>query len=50
MTSMEDVSMPIAVDSNGEEEVAQTDNRTTKMTANIPAGVYKPVANGKPPK
>ena len=42
--------MPIDVDSNGEEEVAHTDSRTTKKTANIPAGVYKPVADGKPPK
>ena len=42
--------MPIDVDSNGEEEVAETDSGATKKAANIPAGVYKPVADGKPPK
>jgi len=42
--------MPINVDSNGEEEVAETDSRTIKKTTNILASGYKLVADGKPPK
>jgi len=50
MTSIEDVSIPIDVDSNGEDEVAETNSRIAKNSTNISAGVRKPVANGKPRK
>jgi len=42
--------MPIVVDLNGKEEVAETDSRNAKKTINISARAYKPMADGKPPK
>ncbi|KAJ8428777.1 hypothetical protein Cgig2_014385 [Carnegiea gigantea] len=50
MTSMEDNSMAIAVDSNQEEEVVKTDNRHARKTITIQTSPCKPVAGGKPPK
>ena len=40
--------MPIDVDSNGEEEVAES--RDARKTTTVQTGAYKPVADGKPPK
>ena len=47
---MEDISVPIDVESNGEEEVAEIDSRQGKKVTAVPTGLYKPVADGKPLK
>lgn len=48
MASVEDNVMPIDVDSNGEEEVAES--RDARKTTTVQTGAHKPVADGKPPK
>jgi len=47
---MGDVSVPIDLESNGEEEVAEIDSRQAKNATAIPTGLYKPMADGKPLK
>jgi len=42
--------MSIDVDSNGEEEVAETDSWNAKKTTKVQACTYKTMADGKPPK
>jgi len=44
---MEDISVPIDVESNGE-EVAEIDSRQAKKATTIHTGLYKLVADGKP--
>ncbi|KAJ8428330.1 hypothetical protein Cgig2_002683 [Carnegiea gigantea] len=51
MATMEDDYVPIEMDSNGDEEVAEIDSmHVQKKTNTIQAGTYKPVVDGKPLK
>lgn len=50
MTSTNENSMPIHVDSNRAEEVAKTDSKSAKKTTTVQATAYKPMVDGKPPK
>lgn len=47
MATMEDDSVPIEVDSNGDEEVAEIDSKGVNT---LRAGTYKPIVDGKPLK
>ena len=47
---MEDISVPIDVESNREEEVVEIDSRHFKKFPTIHTGLYKPVADSKPLK
>ncbi|KAJ8422525.1 hypothetical protein Cgig2_002554 [Carnegiea gigantea] len=50
MATIDDDSIPIEVDSNGDEEVAEIDSMPIQKTATVQAGTYKPVVDGKPLK
>ncbi|KAJ8431694.1 hypothetical protein Cgig2_006550 [Carnegiea gigantea] len=50
MNTTEDESMPIDMDLNGEEEVAEIDSRQARKTTSVYTGVYKPVVDHKRPK
>ena len=47
---MEDNVMPIDVDSNKKEEVAEIDSRDSRRTTTVQTGAYKPMADINPPK
>jgi len=47
---MEGISVPIDVESNRKEEVAEIDSEQSKKSTTIQVGLYKPVADGKPLK
>ena len=43
---MQDIFVPIDVESKGEEELAEIDSRQAKKTDAIPTALYKPVVDG----